>query len=228
MALSSRPSVFILAAGLLCAVHVGDGRAQAITATPLAPPPGAAGQPLAAPQVTPPPAQAPAQNPETAPAVPGAPTAGAPAQGATATPGQTTPGQTTPGQTTPGQATTGQATPPADGSAPPTYTPAPAVPVVWQPEGAATLQILDKVDAQANTVTVKVGASTQVGALTIAVRACDVTNKDEKQDATAFLDITDSHPDTPGFHGWMLESDPSISMLQHPIYDVRVVGCGAG
>ena len=41
----------------------------------------------------------------------------------------------------------------------------------------------------------------------------------------SFLDITDSHPDAPSFHGWMLKSDPSVSMLQHPIYDVRVLGC---
>ena len=65
----------------------------------------------------------------------------------------------------------------------------------------------------------------QDGALTIAVRACDVTPPTERQDATAFLDITDSHPDAPSFHGWMLKSDPSVSMLQHPLYDVRVLGC---
>ena len=41
---------------------------------------------------------------------------------------------------------------------------------------------------------------------------------------TAFLIITDSHPDPPGFKGWMLRSDPSVSMLAHPLYDVRVLG----
>ena len=87
------------------------------------------------------------------------------------------------------------------------------------------LQLLDKVDAQSTTLTVKAGQSTQYGPLTIAVRACDVSAPDEAQDATAFLDITDSHPDAPSFHGWMLKSDPSVSMLQHPIYDVRVLGC---
>jgi hypothetical protein len=65
----------------------------------------------------------------------------------------------------------------------------------------------------------------QYRTLTIAVRACDASTGDEKPDATAFLDITDSHPDEPSFHGWMLKSDPSVSMLQHPIYDVRVLGC---
>jgi hypothetical protein len=99
------------------------------------------------------------------------------------------------------------------------------VPEVWQPAGAAVLQLLDKVDAQSSTLTIKAGESAQYGALTIAVQACDVSTPNEKQDATAFLDITDSHPDAPSFHGWMLKSDPSVSMLQHPIYDVRVLGC---
>jgi hypothetical protein len=115
--------------------------------------------------------------------------------------------------------------PPADTAAPKVYTPAPPVPLTWQPQGSAVLQVLDKVNAQSATLTIRVGQSGQYGALTIAVRACDVTPPTERQDATAFLDITDSHPDAPSFHGWMLKSDPSVSMLQHPLYDVRVLGC---
>jgi len=44
-------------------------------------------------------------------------------------------------------------------------------------------------------------------------------------DAAAFLAVTDSHPDSPGFDGWMLQDEPSLSMMQHPIYDLRVTGC---
>ena len=44
-------------------------------------------------------------------------------------------------------------------------------------------------------------------------------------DAAAFLDITDSNPGMPGFHGWMLADEPAVSMLQHPVYDVRLAGC---
>ena len=80
------------------------------------------------------------------------------------------------------------------------------MPVTWQPAGSAVLQILDKVNAQSATVTVKVGSTAQFGPLAIAARACDVTTGDEATNATAFLDITDSHPDSPAFHGWMLES----------------------
>ena len=95
----------------------------------------------------------------------------------------------------------------------------------WLPEGNAVLQVLDKVNAQNAVLTVKVGDTTQYGALSIAVQACDVRPPDQPQDAAAFLVITDSHPDAPGFHGWMLADEPALSMLQHPIYDVRVIGC---
>jgi hypothetical protein len=171
----------------------------AITATPLAPPPGVTGQPLAAP--TPPASTTPGQPTDTTGATP-------PAPGTPATPAPGTPA-------------------PADTTAPQAYTPAPPIPAVWQPQANAVLQVLDKIDAQATDVTVKVGSAVQYRSLTIAVRACDSSTKDAKTDATAFLDITDSHPDQPSFHGWIVKSDPSVSMLQHPIYDVRVLACHA-
>ena len=117
--------------------------------------------------------------------------------------------------------------PPADQTQPPPpVTPQP-MQLTWLPQGSAELQVLDKVNAQHSVLTVKVGQDAQFGSLDIQVRACDIHPPDQPQDAAAYLTITDSHPDAPGFHGWMLANDPSLSMLQHPIYDVRVVGCKA-
>ena len=123
--------------------------------------------------------------------------------------------------------------PPVDQSTtpqPPTPAAPPAAPpsqTTWLPQASAQLQVLDKVNAQTAVLTVKVGESAQVGSLTIQVQACDTHPPDQPQDATAFLTITDSHADAPGFRGWMVANNPSLSMLQHPIYDVRVVGCKA-
>jgi hypothetical protein len=105
--------------------------------------------------------------------------------------------------------------------------PAAPTPPAWLPQGVAELQVLDKVNAQNAVVTVKVGQDVQFGSLNIQVQACDIRPPDRPQDAAAFLTITDSHSDAPGFRGWMLADDPSLSMLQHPIYDVRVIGCKA-
>ena len=93
------------------------------------------------------------------------------------------------------------------------------------PQGSAQLQVLDKVNAQNATLNVKIGQQGQYGSLTIQVQACDIHPPDQPQDAAAYLKITDGHADEPGFQGWMLANDPSVSMLQNPIYDVRVVGC---
>jgi hypothetical protein len=114
------------------------------------------------------------------------------------------------------------------GPSAPGLVPPPAVverPNVWLPAGAVRLQALDKVNAQASALTVKVGQSVTFGSLTIVVKACVTRPADQPADAAAFLDITDSHPDSPGFDGWMLQAEPSVSMMQHPIYDLRVTGC---
>jgi len=94
-------------------------------------------------------------------------------------------------------------------------------------QGTAQLQVLDKVNAQNTTLTVKIGQQAQYGSLTIQVQACDTHPPDQPQDAAAYLKITDGHADEPGFQGWMIANDPSVSMLQNAIYDVRVVGCQA-
>lgn len=98
-------------------------------------------------------------------------------------------------------------------------------PNVWIPAGVAKLEALDKVDALATPLTIRVGQSATFGSLTITVKACMVRPIDQPADATAYLDVTDSHPDSPGFNGWMLEHEPSLSMMQNPIYDLRVTGC---
>ena len=98
-------------------------------------------------------------------------------------------------------------------------------PNVWLPQGTAKLQALDKVNAQTSQLTIKVGQSGTFGSLTIMVKSCMVRPSDQPADAAAYLDVTDSHPDSPGFEGWMLQDEPSVSMMQHPIYDLRVVGC---
>jgi hypothetical protein len=109
--------------------------------------------------------------------------------------------------------------PPAAASASPP--PAPA----WVKAGVAKLQVLDKVNAQASTLTVKVGQSATFGSLTIDVKSCVVRPPDQPADAAAYVDVTDSHPDSPGFNGWLLANEPSVSMMQHPIYDLRLAGC---
>ena len=130
---------------------------------------------------------------------------------------------TPPDQTAPAPEPDVAAQPPLTPPQPPQ--PAPAAPNVWLPEGAAVIQALDKVNAESAVLTIKPGETSAFGALSIQARRCVVRPPDVPQDAAAYLVITDSHADEPSFQGWMLKSNPALSMLEHPIYDVRVLGC---
>jgi hypothetical protein len=95
----------------------------------------------------------------------------------------------------------------------------------WVQMSTATLQALDKVNARSTLLVVKVGDTGHFGSLDIVVRGCYVRTVDRPPDATAFVVIRDQRADSPAFTGWMVRSAPSMSMLAHPIYDIRVAGC---
>ena len=119
------------------------------------------------------------------------------------------------------------AVPPAVPPAAPSSPASPAAPAAnaWEPKQTAELEALDKVDDKTATLSVPVNQSAQFGFLAISVRACLVRPPDQAADATAYLDIIDPRTDATGFHGWMFANEPSVSMLQHPVYDVRLVAC---
>ena len=98
-------------------------------------------------------------------------------------------------------------------------------PNIWLPAQTVRLQALDKVNAETTGLTIKVGQAARFGSLTIMAKACMVRPPDRPADAAALLVVTDSHPGAPGFDGWMLKDEPSVSMMEHPIYDLRVAGC---
>ena len=147
-------------------------------------------------------------------------------------PGVPSPGDTAPQAAQPASPQAAQpapASPQATQAAPQDTAPAQPQPIqlTWQPQGSAQVQVLDKVNAQSTVLDVKVGQQGKYGSLTIQVQACRVHPADQARDSAAYLTITDGHADAPGFQGWMLANEPSLSMLQSPIYDVRVVGCQA-
>jgi hypothetical protein len=103
--------------------------------------------------------------------------------------------------------------------------PAPSWPNAWEKRGTADVAALDKLSAQPTKLAIRTGEGMPFHTLTIAVRACMVRPPDQPADATAWLDVTDSRPDGPEFHGWMLANEPALSILRSPLYDVRLLGC---
>ena len=103
---------------------------------------------------------------------------------------------------------------------------APGFPNVWLPKEGATLQALDKVNARASIVPLKANEPGQFQTLTIELKACVVRPPDQPADAAAFVTVTDSRGQGIAFSGWLIRSSPATSMVQHPIYDLRVIACG--
>src|SRR5258708_32466058 len=93
---------------------------------------------------------------------------------------------------------------------------------------AAELQGLDKVTARTQRFYAPVGETTRFGTLAVTVGDCLVNTPDAPPEAVAYLTIVDHKPGQPEeklFAGWMFASTPSLSALDHGVYDVRVLAC---
>ena len=105
---------------------------------------------------------------------------------------------------------------------------APARAQEWVPAQTAKLQALDKVTARVTVLEAKVNTPVRFGTLSITVRACNARPPDEVPDAAAFIEVVDSlspQGSAPVFRGWMLANAPAVSMLEHPVYDLRILEC---
>lgn len=117
-----------------------------------------------------------------------------------------------------------------------------------------TLRALDKVTAQTSDYTVEIGQFLEYGTLTVSVEHCERTPEEEAPETYAFLQIVDNRlakqlaeeaeelggqpvevssedseelPLGTVFSGWMFGSNPALSALEHPVYDVWPISCNS-
>jgi len=102
---------------------------------------------------------------------------------------------------------------------------------VFQPETAqaarVTLRALDKMLGQPTDVDMAVGETVMFGRIAIHAVECRYPSEDPNSDAFAHLEIFDQ-AGTHLFDGWMVASSPALNALEHPRYDVWVLGCADG
>lgn len=94
--------------------------------------------------------------------------------------------------------------------------------------GRAVLQVLNKTTAKTAIIEAKVGEATEYGKMTIIARKCWQAPLDQKPDSRILLEIFENKADGTKnrvFFGWMISSSPSISSLEHPVYDVVALSC---
>lgn len=91
------------------------------------------------------------------------------------------------------------------------------------------LQGLDKSVGRTRTFEATVGSTIQYGPLFIKIHACRKAPPIEKPESAAFLQIWEVPPGEEksewAFSGWMFASSPSLSAMDHAVYDVWVLDC---
>jgi len=98
--------------------------------------------------------------------------------------------------------------------------------------GKAVLQLLNKTTAKTSVAEVPIGGSINLGQLTIKVNKCWQAPLDQKPDSRILLEVFETKLNEKKvneqkriFYGWMISSSPSVSSLEHPIYDVTALSC---
>ncbi len=92
----------------------------------------------------------------------------------------------------------------------------------------ALLQGLDKITAKTFAFEAPFNRPIRFGHLELVVRTCVARLRAQAPERTAFVEIYEAKPGQEKvrvFSGWMFASAPSISGMEHPVYDVWVVGC---
>lgn len=105
---------------------------------------------------------------------------------------------------------------------------APAM-AVMEDYPSVKLQGLDKSVGRTVTFEAKVGSTIQYGTLFVKIQSCRKAPPIEKPESAAFLQIWEVPPGEEKsewvFSGWMFASSPSLSAMDHPVYDIWVLDC---
>jgi hypothetical protein len=90
-----------------------------------------------------------------------------------------------------------------------------------------TLRALDRILGRPTDVEMAVGETVMFGRIAIRVGECRYPQEDPASDAFAHVEILDQAGNGL-FDGWMIASSPALNALEHPRYDVWVLGCSDG
>ncbi len=95
-------------------------------------------------------------------------------------------------------------------------------------ETRVILRGLDKITARIQLLELPIGVDGHFGSLIITPRYCRTRPPAEPPETFAFLEIIDEKRGgelEKVFSGWMIASSPGWNALEHPVYDIWVIGC---
>jgi hypothetical protein len=91
------------------------------------------------------------------------------------------------------------------------------------------LKALDKITAKTSTIRLAVGEISFFGPLEIKALKCQLSENEDSTDTVAYLQVKDlSAKDNNQvflFNGWTFASSPTLQPIDHPIFDLWIIGC---
>ena len=91
-------------------------------------------------------------------------------------------------------------------------------------EDLASIGVLNKVTAQVSSIEIPSGKEVLIYDLKIFNKSCHISLPEEKPLIAVYLVIDDLKGKN-NFSGWMVKDLPSISSMEHPLYDIWVKDC---
>ena len=91
----------------------------------------------------------------------------------------------------------------------------------------AKFRLLDKISNKLIDKTISVDGLDEIETLSIRVYACFSEPPTEISEDYVLVDIIDNFQDLQKniYRGWMISSSPEVTALEHPIYDLWLLGC---
>ena len=91
------------------------------------------------------------------------------------------------------------------------------------------IKILDKVSSKTSQLSLNIGQETKFENLIIKILKCKNSEFDDNPEVTAYMQVQDitlkNNDRVFVFNGWTFSSSPSISLFDHPIYDIWLIKC---
>ncbi len=91
------------------------------------------------------------------------------------------------------------------------------------------IKILDKVSSQTSELSLRIMEEKKFENLIIKVLKCKNSEFDDNPEITAYMQVQDitlkSNDKVFVFNGWTFSSSPSVSLFDHPVYDIWLIKC---
>ena len=91
------------------------------------------------------------------------------------------------------------------------------------------IKILDKVSSKTSQLSLNIEQETKFENLIIKILKCKNSEIDDNPETTAYMQVQDvtlkNNDKVFVFNGWTFSSSPSISLFDHPVYDIWLIKC---